>query len=72
MVGGVEQGSVFEVLHLSFLHFDDDVATALNGAVDVEEGFSFFFGEGNLFDVPEGEVDDLVVWGQQLVEEVDE
>jgi hypothetical protein len=62
-VGGVEQGSVFEVLHFGFLHFDDDVATALNGAVDVEEGFSFLFGEGHLLDVPKGEVDDLVVWG---------
>jgi hypothetical protein len=30
------------------------------------------FGEGHLLDVPEGKVDDLVVWGQQLVEEVDE
>jgi hypothetical protein len=47
------------------------VATIGGDAVDVEKGFPFFFGDGYLLGTFKEEVDDLVVCGQQLIEEVD-
>jgi hypothetical protein len=70
--GGVIDAAVFEEVLFGFLDFDDEAFAADGLAVDVEDGFAVYGGTAELFGVFEGEVLDVVVGGQDGVEEVDQ
>jgi antitoxin ParD1/3/4 len=70
--GGVVDAAVFEEVLFGFLDFDDEAFAADSLTVDVEDGFPVNRGAAELFGVAEGEVGDLVVGGEEGVEEVDQ
>jgi hypothetical protein len=70
--GGVVDAAVFEEVLFGFLDFDDEAFAADGLAVDVEDGFAIDGGAAELFGIAEGEFCDLMVGGEEGVEEVDE
>jgi hypothetical protein len=70
--GGVVDAAVFEEVLFGFLDFDDEAFAAEGLAVDVEDGFAIDLCAAELFGVAEGEVGDLMVGGEEGVEEVDQ
>ncbi len=70
--GGVVNAAVFEEVLLGFLDFDDEAFAADGLAVDVEDSFAVDRCATELLCVAEGEVGDLVVGGEESIEEVDQ
>ena len=70
--GGIVNAAVFEEVLLGFLNFDDETIAVLSLTIDIKNSFAVNGRATKLFGVFEGEILDVMMGGEDSVEEVDE
>ena len=70
--GSVIDAAVFEEVLLSFLNFDDETIAVLSLTIDIKNSFAVNGRATKLFGVFEGEILNVMMGGQERIEEVDE
>ena len=70
--GRIIHTPVFEVVLLRLLDLNDEAFSIRAGAVQVKDGFAVYFGGAQLFRTSIGQILNMVVLRQHLVEEIDQ